>query len=100
LTVKALGLADFSVVDAPASRLGLLEELQSRLTALRTKSGVSAHTLELTIRGKQYYMLNLRDAESRIRDLNMVEALVELSGDLLLYETSSGMILRSAEGNE
>ncbi len=93
LTAEALGIDEFSVVENPSAQLGLLEELRSTLSELRTKSGVRSHTLELTIEGKQYYMLNLQDSESSIRDLNMAEGLAEFSKDMMLYRTSTGMIL-------
>lgn len=94
LDAAALGLDGFSVLKEPASKIGLLEEAQSTLTELRTESGVSSHTLQLTIDGKQYYMLNLQDSESSIRDLEMAEELAELSEDMVLYKTSTGMILQ------
>lgn len=94
LTAEALGLEDFSVVENPASKIGLLEEVRTKLTELRTKSGVTSHTLELQIEGKQYYMLNLQNSESSIRDLDMAKGIVELSKDMILYQTSTGMILR------
>ena len=95
LTAEVLGIDDFSVVENPSAQLGLLEEVQSTLAELRTKSGVRSHTLELTIEGKQYYMLNLQDSESTIRDLNMAEGLAKFSKDMMLYKTSTGMILRN-----
>lgn len=93
LTVEALGLNGFTVVESPASKIGRLDEVQRRLIDLRTRSGLQSSTLQLQIDGKQYYMLNLQDSESTVRDLDMAEALVDFSKDMVLYHTASGMIL-------
>jgi len=95
LTVNALGLNGFSVVESPASKIGRLDEVQRSLIDLRTQSGLQSSTLQLQIDGKQYYMLNLKDSESTIRDLDMAEGLVDFSKDMVLYQTQTGMILHT-----
>ncbi|MCF7914736.1 MAG: flagellin [Spirochaetaceae bacterium] len=95
LTVEALGLNGFTVVVAPASKIGRLDEVHRRLIDLRTRSGLQSSTLQLEIDGKQHYMLNLQDSESKIRDLDMAEALLDFSKDMVLYQTQTGLILHS-----
>ncbi|MDZ7794492.1 MAG: flagellin [Spirochaetia bacterium] len=81
-------------MEAPAAELGLLEAVQSKLSGPRTKLGVRSHTLELTIKGKQDCLLNLQDAQSSIRDLDMAKELAELSRNMVLYKSATGIILR------
>ncbi|MFO7730078.1 MAG: flagellin [Spirochaetia bacterium] len=95
LTVEALGLNGFSVVASPASKIGRLDQVQRSLIDLRTRSGLQSSTLQLQIDGKRYYMLNLQDSESTIRNLDMAEALIDFSKDMVLYQTSTGMILHT-----
>ncbi len=93
LTPAALGLEGFSVVEDPAAKIGRLDEAQRRLISLRTRTGLQSRTLRLQIDGKQFYMLNLQDSESRIRDLDIGAGLADFSKDMVLYKTSTGMIL-------
>ncbi len=95
LTAEALGLDGFSVVQNPASKLEPLDKAQQKLISLRTRSGLESATLQLQIDGQQYYMLNLQAAESRIRDLDMGSGLVDFAKDMVLYHTSTGMILHA-----
>ena len=66
-----------------------------KIRKLRTVAGVKSNVLELQIRGKTYYYINLQSAESRIRDLDMAREVSVLMKNSLLLKMNYGIILIS-----
>lgn len=94
LTIDRLGLAGFTIVSSPHEKIGLLDEIHARLIRERTAAGVDSNILQLRIEGKSYYMFNLQQSESRIRDLDFASEFTDFSSNLVLYKVNTGMILQ------
>ena len=94
LTADNLGLAGFTIVSSPHKKIGVLDEIHTRLIRERTAAGVDSNILQLRIEGKSYYMFNLQQSESRIRDLDFASEFTDFSSNMVLYKVNTGMILR------
>ncbi len=93
LTTEELGLDRVDVVSNPYNSLRVLDETQTRLLNLRANLGAETNRLELRIKGKRLYYVNLMAAESRMRDLDMAEEITELIKNRVLLKTNYGVLL-------
>jgi flagellin len=94
LTTENLGLADFTIISSPHEKIGLLDAIHTRLIRERSVAGVDSNILQLRIEGKSYYMFNLQQSESRVRDLDFASEFTEFSSNMVLYKVNTGMILQ------
>ena len=94
LTTENLGLAGFTIVSSPHEKIGLLDKIHSGLIRERSISGVGTNILQLRIEGKSYYMFNLQQSESRVRDLDFATEFTDFSSNMVLYKVNTGMILQ------
>jgi len=94
LTTENLGLAGFTIVSSPHEKIGLLDEIHTRLIRERSVAGVDSNILQLRIEGKSYYMFNLQQSESRVRDLDFASEFTDFSSNMVLYKVNTGMILQ------
>jgi flagellin len=94
LTAVNLGLAGFTIVSSPYAKIGLLDKIHSRLIRERSITGVDSNILQLRIEGKSYYMFNLQQSESRVRDLDFASEFTDFSSNMVLYKVNTGMILQ------
>ena len=94
LTTENLGLAGFSIVSSPHEKIGLLDAIHTSLIRERSITGVGTNILQFRIEGKSYYMFNLQQSESRVRDIDFASAFADFSLNLVLYKVNSGMILQ------
>ena len=94
LTSHNLGLYDVDVVRNTGNSLGAIDRAISRLIGMRGVAGTRAAVLELRIRGRSIYYINLQAAESRIRDLDMASEISELLKNYSIIRFSYGVILR------
>jgi len=94
LTADNLGLAGFTIVSSPHEKVGILDEIHARLIRERSVSGVDSNILQLRIEGKSYYMFNLQQSESRVRDLDFASEFTDFSSNIVLYKVNTGMILQ------
>lgn len=94
LTSHNLGLYDVDVVRNTGNSLRAIDRAISRLIGMRGVAGTRAAVLELRIRGRSIYYINLQAAESRIRDLDMASEISELLKNYSIIRFSYGVILR------
>lgn len=94
LITENLGLAGFNIVSSPHEKIGLLDEIHTRLIRERSVAGVDSNILQLRIEGKSYYMFNLQQSESRVRDLDFASEFTDFSSNMVLYKVNTGMILQ------
>ena len=94
LTSHNLGLYDVDVVRNTGNSLGAIDRAISRLIGMRGVAGTRAAVLELRIRGRSIYYINLQAAESRIRYLDMASEISELLKNYSIIRFSYGVILR------
>lgn len=94
LTSHNLGLYEVDVVSNPGNSLGAIDRAISRLIGMRGVAGTRTSILELRIRGRSIYYINLQAAESRIRDLDMASEISELLKNYSIIRFSYGVLLR------
>lgn len=93
MTPEKLGLAGVSVKSDPYGTIKTCDEALKKLTRIRVGAGVQSNVLKMQIEGKYYFMVNMISSMSRISDLDMAEEYTNFSKNMILYKTSSGMIL-------
>ncbi len=93
LTASSLGLMSVDVINNYDNSLGALDRAMERIIKLRTVAGTQGNVLELRVKGRSFYYLNLQQAESRIRDLDVAEGISDLMKNHTLLKIDYGVIL-------
>lgn len=94
------GLSVMSHTDA-SEAITKCDEAISKLSSIRSRVGAYQNRLEFTISNLDNTAENLQAAESRIRDLNIVNATVEYAKNQILIQAGQSMLAqanRSTEG--
>lgn len=93
ITAAFLGIAAADVArDAPGA-IGMADTALKKIQVMRTGAGVKANVLTLQIEGKSLYILNMGEAESRLRDLDMAEGVSSLMKNSVLLKTQYGVLM-------
>jgi flagellin-like hook-associated protein FlgL len=71
---------------------GAIENAERKLRKLRTLAGVKSNILSLRIKGKLYYLVNIRAAESRASGLNYPEEVSRLMKNSVLLKMNNGVL--------
>jgi flagellin len=95
LTSHNLGIHEVDVVSNLGNSLGAIDRAINRLIGMRSVAGTKTALLELRIRGKSIYYVNMQAAESRIRDLDMASEISALLKNYSIIRFSYGVIVRS-----
>jgi flagellin len=95
LTSHNLGIHEVDVVSNLGNSLGAIDRAINRLIGMRGVAGTKTALLELRIRGKSFYYVNMQAAESRIRDLDMASEISALLKNYSIIRFSYGVIVRS-----
>ncbi len=87
-TLDSLGLTDLDLSTAAGaqSALGALESAAAEINTNRASLGAEQNGLERSIEGRSQRAVNLQDAESRIRDLDVALAAIEQSRNEVLVQ--------------
>jgi len=103
MTAKGLGVKQVSsdeilTLDTPdgANRsIGVLDEALKKVNKQRADLGAYQNRLEHAVRGIDIGAENLQAAESRIRDTDMANEMVEYTKNRILIQASSAMLAQA-----
>ena len=94
MTARYLGVGDLDIVKNPQAAISAIDAASEKIVRLRALSGTKANMLGFRIKGRSYYYINLQQAESSIRDLDMAEEVSSLMKNYTLLRSEYGVIVR------
>ena len=101
MTAEALGvrtqqdILSMSTPDAANSSIGVLDAALTRVSKQRADLGAYQNRLELAVEGIDIAAENLQAAESRIRDVDMAEEVVDYTKNQILVQSSTAMLAQA-----
>lgn len=98
-----LALADTVKVDtasAAQSSITIIQNSITNLSALRSKLGALQNRLEHTVANLDNISENTQSAESRIRDTDMAEEMVQYSKNNILQQAGQSMLAQANQANQ
>lgn len=97
MTAEALGVngTSIEIVDNAENALIAVEEALEDVSALRSKLGAYQNRLEHTINNLSTAAENLTAAESRIRDVDMAQEMMEFTKNSILLQASQAMLAQA-----
>jgi flagellin len=103
MTAAALGVRDVSTeevmsIDTPetANRaIGTLDEALKRINKQRADLGGYQNRMEYAVKGLDIAAENLQASESRIRDTDMAERMVEFTKNQVLQQAGTAMLAQA-----
>ncbi len=94
LASRSLGVRDIDVRRDAALSLAAVDGTLERISRLRALAGSRDRLLELRIKGRRLYSLDLQAAEGCIRDVNPAEGISSFLRNHTLLRFEYGVILR------
>jgi flagellin len=88
-------LANLSTADKANRTIGILDEALQKLAKQRADLGAYYNRLEYASKGLMNAYENIQASESRIRDADMAETMVELTKDQVLVQSGTAMLAQS-----
>lgn len=97
VTSSALSLNGISVANHTASQnaINKCDDAISRVSTIRSKLGAYQNRLEHVVANLDNTSENTQNAESRIRDTDMAEAMVEFSKESILQQAGQAMLVQA-----
>jgi flagellin len=103
MTAKGLGIKDvssdqilsLSTPDSANRTIGVLDEALKAVNKQRADLGAYQNRLEYAIKGIDVGAENLQAAESRIRDADMANEMVDYTKNRILIQASSAMLAQA-----
>ena len=97
MSSMALGLdkLDMTTSEGASSALEKIDQALSRVSAERSKLGGYSNRLDYTMNNLENTAYNLTNAESRIRDTDMAEEVVEFTSSKIMQEAGTAMLAQS-----
>ncbi len=110
MTASAIGITDATVGDIIAksdatsdtisSILDIMDKALSAVSTQRSSLGAIQNRLEHTIANADNVAENLTDAESRIRDVNMADEMVQFSKNNILQQAGQSMLAQANQSTQ
>ncbi len=110
MTASAIGITDAKVGDVIAksdatsdtisSILDIMDKALSAVSTQRSSLGAIQNRLEHTIANADNVAENLTDAESRIRDVNMADEMVQFSKNNILQQAGQSMLAQANQSTQ
>ena len=110
MTASAIGITDATVGDVIAksdatsdtisSILDIMDKALSAVSTQRSSLGAIQNRLEHTIANADNVAENLTDAESRIRDVNMADEMVQFSKNNILQQAGQSMLAQANQSTQ
>jgi len=108
MTTKGLGLADkttgqiisISTADKANTSIGVLDTALKKVNKQRADLGAYQNRLEFANKGIMIASENLQAAESRIRDTDMAQQMVEYSKNNILIQSATAMLAQANQKNQ
>lgn len=97
MSARALGVSDLNVtsVQGAESSISTVDTAIARVSAERSKLGAFQNRLEHTIANLQVASENLTAAESRIRDADMAQEMMEFVRNQILLQSGTAMLAQA-----
>ncbi|MDL2224925.1 flagellin [Eubacteriales bacterium OttesenSCG-928-M02] len=97
LTIAGLGLEGLNLLDreSASNAIGVVDDAVKRVAIQRAELGAVENRLNHKINNLENSILNLSDAESRIRDLDIAEAMMEYARLSILQQASIAMMAQA-----
>lgn len=101
MTAQALGIRteqdimSMSTPDSANSSIGVLDAALQTINKQRADLGAYQNRLEMAIKGIDVAAENLQAAESRIRDVDMAEEIVDYTKNQILVQSSTAMLAQA-----
>lgn len=102
-SVVGLSLIDDLKIDTATNAQGAITTVQSsieKLSTLRSKLGAVQNRLEHTVANLDNISENTQSAESRIRDTDMAEEMVQYSKNNILQQAGQSMLAQANQANQ
>ena len=102
MNTGVLGLSgtDVSTVDGASQALKTIQSAQKKVSANRSRIGAQQNRLEHTIANGNNNVENTTAAESRIRDTDMAEEMVNFSKQMILENVGQSMMAQANQSNQ
>ena len=108
MTAESLGVRQVSTgviisISTPeqANRnIGVVDEALKQVNKQRADLGAYQNRLEYAIKGLDVGAENLQASESRIRDVNMASATVDLTKNQILHQASNAMLAQANQSQQ
>jgi flagellin len=88
-------LANLSTADGANRTIGVIDDALHRVSKQRADLGAYFNRLETAARGLMNAYENIQASESRIRDADMAETLVDLTKDQILTQSGTAMLAQA-----
>jgi flagellin len=95
LSIKADGGIDVSSQEAADAAIKTIDEAISNVSAERSKLGATQNRLDHTINNLTTTAENLTEAESRIRDVDMAEEMMDFTKNNILSQAATSMLAQA-----
>jgi flagellin len=103
MTSEAMGLRDvaskqfidFQTPDGANKSIGMIDDALKRVSKQRADLGAYQNRLEHTVKGLMNGSVNLQASESRIRDTDMVETMVQHVRNNILVQSATAMLAQA-----
>lgn len=95
---KALGIADLSVLGSSSASISdmlkKVDDAIGKVSAQRAYLGAKQNAIEHRLNYLETSSINLQEAESRIRDLDITKAIMELSKNIILMQVGQAILMQ------
>ncbi len=88
-------LANLSTADGANRTIGIIDDALHKIAKQRADLGAYYNRLEYTAKGLMTAYENIQASESRIRDADMAETLVDLTKDQVLVQSGTAMLAQA-----
>ncbi len=103
MTAQGLGLrektgafiADLATADSANRTIGVIDEALHKISKQRADLGAYYNRLEYAAKGLMTAYENIQASESRIRDADMAESMVNLTKDQVLVQSGTAMLAQA-----
>ena len=88
-------LANLSTADSANRTIGIIDDALHKVSKQRADLGAYFNRLEFASKGLMNAYENIQASESRIRDADMAETLVDLTKDQILVQSGTAMLAQA-----
>ena len=88
-------LANLSTADGANRTIGVIDDALHKIAKQRADLGAYYNRLEYTAKGLMNAYENIQASESRIRDADMAETMVDMTKDQILVQTGTAMLAQA-----
>ncbi|NLY11262.1 MAG: flagellin [Firmicutes bacterium] len=95
MSAQALGIKAINVLDNPDQAMAIVDQALNKVSSERAKLGAYQTRLEHTINNLDQTAINLQAAESRIRDVDIAEEMMNFTKNRILLQVAIAMLAQA-----